>query len=352
MACKNKSPPPSSATSSKPPTLRHVRKPVHAVEDSDFDEYVACVDMKEQVCAVENPDRKDKLLVVMLLNGHRVPFQLDTGATVNILPEESFKEVYGEGSLSLLDNADITLVMYNKTEEKPIGKKRVQVVNPRNGRKYSVEFVVAQGKGKPLLGLRASEQMQLISVVQQNIMAIQSEEPLQSKTPPIAESILKEHAEVFRREGKLEGDLHLEIYPNNNEFLWDDQVRGAALEETKKILSTTPVLKYFDPGATPTLQCDACMHGLGACLRQDGHPVAHASRSLTPTEVQYVQIEKELLAIVIAMEKFETYLYGRKVLVESDQKPLEGYNACFLDSTATSLKFLTKRDPPCLWLIP
>ena len=29
----------------------------------------------------------------MLLNGHRVPFQLDTGATVNILPEESFKEV-------------------------------------------------------------------------------------------------------------------------------------------------------------------------------------------------------------------------------------------------------------------
>ena len=182
MACKNKSPPCSSATSSNPPTPRHVRKPVHAVEDSDFDEYVACVDVKEQVCAVENPDRKDKLLVVMLLNGHRVPFRLDTGARVNILPEESFKEVYGEGSLSLLDNADITLVMYNKTEEKPIGKKRVQVVNPRNGRKYSVEFVVVKGKGKPLLGLRASEQMQLISVVRQNIMAIQSEEPSEQNT--------------------------------------------------------------------------------------------------------------------------------------------------------------------------
>ena len=56
---------------------------------------------------------------------------------------------------------------------------------------------------------------------------------------------------------------------------------------------------------------------------QDGHPVAYASKSLTPTEVQYVQIEKELLAIVFAMEKFETYLYGRKVLVESDHKPLE-----------------------------
>ena len=147
---------------------------------------------------------KDKLLAVMLLNGHRVPFQLETGATVNILPEESFKEVYGEASLSLLDNADVTLVMYNKTEEKPIGKKRVQVVNPRNGRKDSVEFVVVAGKGKPLLGLRASEQMQLISVVRQNIMVIQSEEPSQSKTPLTVESILKEHA----------GDLHLEIDPN------------------------------------------------------------------------------------------------------------------------------------------
>ena len=89
-----------------------------------------------------------------------------------------------------------------------------------------------------------------------------------------------------------------EVTKNDNEFLWDDQVHGAALEETKKILSTTPVLKYFDPGATPTLQCDASMHGLGACLMQDGHPVAYASRSLSPTEVQYVQIEKELLAIV------------------------------------------------------
>ena len=56
--------------------------------------------------------------------------------------------------------------------------------------------------------------MQLISVVQQNIMAIQSEQPSQSKIPLTTESILKEYADVFRGEGKLEGDLHLEIDPN------------------------------------------------------------------------------------------------------------------------------------------
>jgi len=59
VACKTKLSSPSSATSPKPPTPRRVGNPVrkHAVEDSGFDEYVACVDVKEQVYAVENPDR-------------------------------------------------------------------------------------------------------------------------------------------------------------------------------------------------------------------------------------------------------------------------------------------------------
>ena len=90
-------------------------------------------------------------------------------------------------------------------------KKRLQVVIPRNGRKYRVEFIVVKKKGKLLLGLRASEEMQVISVVRQNNMF---EEPSQSKTPLTAETILKEHADVFRGEGKLKGDLHLEIDPN------------------------------------------------------------------------------------------------------------------------------------------
>ncbi|PFX13366.1 hypothetical protein AWC38_SpisGene22549 [Stylophora pistillata] len=161
----------------------------------------------------------------MLLYGHRVPFQLDTGATVDILPEESFEEVYGEDSLPLLDNTEVTLVMYNKTEGKPIGKKRVQVVNPRDGKKYSVKFVVIVGNGKPRLGLRASEQMQLISVVRQNIMALQAEEPSQSKTLLTTESILEEYADVSRGEGQLEGlwgwvRLEEASLPLNQESSW------------------------------------------------------------------------------------------------------------------------------------
>ena len=106
-----------------------------------------------------------------------------------------------------------------------------------------------------------------------------------------------------------------DLIKSDTEFLWDEQVHGAALNEAKRIISSTPVLQYFNPSTEPVLQCDASM--------QNGQPVAYASRSLTPTEVQYAQIEKELLAIVFGMEKFETYLYGRKVLVETDHKPLE-----------------------------
>ena len=114
-----------------------------------------------------------------------------------------------------------------------------------------------------------------------------------------------------------------DLIKSDTEFLWDEQVHGAALNEAKRIISSTPVLQYFNPSTEPVLQCDASMHGLGACLMQNGQPVAYASRSLTPTEVQYAQIEKELLAIVFGMEKFEAYLYGRKVLVETDHKSLE-----------------------------
>ena len=91
----------------------------------------------------------------------------------------------------------------------------------------------------------------------------------------------------------------------------------------KKLISTPPVLKYYEPNKDLTLQCDASDHGLGAALIQDGKPVAFASRALTHTEKQYAQIEKELLAIVYGTEPFHQYTYGRPVKVESDHKPQE-----------------------------
>ena len=56
---------------------------------------------------------------------------------------------------------------------------------------------------------------------------------------------------------------------------------------------------------------------------QSGQPVAYASRSLSTTEKHYAQIEKEMLAIVYGLNRFERYTMGRKVVIQSDHKPLE-----------------------------
>ena len=55
----------------------------------------------------------------------------------------------------------------------------------------------------------------------------------------------------------------------------------------------------------------------------DGQAITYASRSMAETETNYVQIEREMLAIVFAVERFGQYVYSRPVLVQADHRPLE-----------------------------
>ena len=59
-------------------------------------------------------------------------------------------------------------------------------------------------------------------------------------------------------------------------------------------------------------------------LHDDGewHPVAYASRAVSPTEQRYAQIEKEALGITWASEQFADYLNGLKFHIETNHKPL------------------------------
>ena len=72
---------------------------------------------------------------------------------------------------------------------------------------------------------------------------------------------------------------------------------------------------------------------------QDGQPVGYASRAMTSAEINYAEIEKELLAIVFGLERFEQYVQGRPVKIETDHKPLE---SIFKKSLISALKRLQR----------
>lgn len=105
------------------------------------------------------------------------------------------------------------------------------------------------------------------------------------------------------------------------EFVWD-QPQSDAFSKVKQVITQSPVLAYFDPKKPVYIECDASMNGVGAAIMQDGQPVAYASKTLTQTERNYANIEREMLAIVFACQRFHQYIYGRHVIVHSDHKPL------------------------------
>ena len=87
-------------------------------------------------------------------------------------------------------------------------------------------------------------------------------------------------------------------------------------------ISNVRALPYFNINAETTLQTDASKKGLGASLIQNGKVVCYASRTLTKTEQNYQNLEREALGTIWGMEKFHYFLYGKEFTLETDQKPL------------------------------
>ena len=82
------------------------------------------------------------------------------------------------------------------------------------------------------------------------------------------------------------------------------------------------MLAYFDRSKANTIQSEASKKGLGAVLIQDDKPVIYASRALTEMEQSYSNIERELLSVIFALERFHHYVYGYTAMVQTDHKPL------------------------------
>ena len=123
-----------------------------------------------------------------------------------------------------------------------------------------------------------------------------------------------------------------------------------AVKKLKELVTSAPVLKYFNPKDPIKVTSDSSKFGLGAVLQQkeEGQwkPVAFASRSLTQSEQNYAQIEKEALSVLFACETFKEYLYGQNFTVENDLQPLKAIFSKPLNKAPARIqRFLLRLQP-------
>ncbi|XP_055612508.1 uncharacterized protein K02A2.6-like [Uranotaenia lowii] len=91
----------------------------------------------------------------------------------------------------------------------------------------------------------------------------------------------------------------------------------------KALVADVGTLRYYNMNEPLTIECDASCFGLGAVVYQMDGVLAYASRTLTQTERNYAQIEKELLAILFACTRFDQLIVGNpKTVIKTDHKPL------------------------------
>ena len=105
-------------------------------------------------------------------------------------------------------------------------------------------------------------------------------------------------------------------------------------------MANAVTLKYFNPAKSIILECDASGTGVGGTLLQDGHPITFVSQALTETQKHYSNIERELLAVVIIVERLHHYVFGRRFVIHTDHSPLVSLFQKCLNDTLPRLQCL------------
>uniref|UniRef100_A0A3B3B4L9 Gypsy retrotransposon integrase-like protein 1 n=1 Tax=Oryzias melastigma TaxID=30732 RepID=A0A3B3B4L9_ORYME len=119
--------------------------------------------------------------------------------------------------------------------------------------------------------------------------------------------------------------LH-ELLRQNVKWSWHRR-HEEAFEKSKRLLNSADVLIHYSADKELVLSCDASPYGVGAVLShkmEDGSekPLGFMSRTLSPAEKKYSQLDKEALAIIFGLKKFHKYLFGRVFKIYTDHKPL------------------------------
>ena len=119
-----------------------------------------------------------------------------------------------------------------------------------------------------------------------------------------------------------------QLLGKREKFIWSERC-DKAFEELKAMLQSAPVLAAPDFESSFKLAVDASDVAAGAVLLQEDdegveHPVCYFSKKFNKSQRNYSTIEKECLALMLALQHFEVYISSSSlpIVVYSDHNPL------------------------------
>jgi len=98
-----------------------------------------------------------------------------------------------------------------------------------------------------------------------------------------------------------------------------DEKAQQAFEHLKTVMISAPVLAMPDFSKPFVIETNASGMGIGAALMQEGYPVAYFSKALAQKHHSLSAYEKELMAVVVAVEKWRPYLLGRHFVIKVEK---------------------------------
>lgn len=111
----------------------------------------------------------------------------------------------------------------------------------------------------------------------------------------------------------------------NVEFEWTDDC-NEAFEKLKTALTTAPVLAFADFSRKFYISVDASNHAVGGYITNDpppnDKPIEYFSKSLNQAQRNYSTTHRELLAIILAIEQFQHYIWGKPFVLYTDHQAL------------------------------
>jgi hypothetical protein len=113
-----------------------------------------------------------------------------------------------------------------------------------------------------------------------------------------------------------------EIIKKNVGFHWGAD-QDNAFATIKERLCSAPVLALPNFNKAFEIECDASGIGIGAVLMQDRRPIAIFSEKLSGASLKYPTYDKELYALVRALETWQHYLWPREFVIHTDHESLK-----------------------------